>query len=126
MAMARVWAPENFRAAAGLRDQRLDHRLQARVLVVMQMIGLGCGKEDAVDAAAEDTAEKGVSSGPEGTQDGRHRLAQILQRLRPRMDRAQRIDQNDLPVDAREMGAEEGFDHLPLVGLVAAREFMGE
>jgi hypothetical protein len=35
----------------------------------------------------------------------------------PGMDRAQRVDQHDLPVDPREMGAEEGFDHLALVGL---------
>jgi hypothetical protein len=73
-----------------------------------------------------EAGEKGVPAGAEGAEDRRHGLPQVLQRGRTRVDRAERVHQHDLPVDPREMGAEEGFDDLALVGLVTAGEFAGE
>ena len=42
------------------------------------------------------------------------------------MQRAQHIDQHDLPVDPGEMRAEERLDHLGLVGLIPAVHFLPE
>ncbi len=94
------------------------------MLGMVQVIGLGGGKQDAVHAlAAQKPGKKRGSSGPERPQETGERLAQIIERTRPGMDRPQHIHQHHLPVDAGEMGAEKRFHHLRLVGVEAAGEF---
>ena len=83
------------------------------------MIGLGGGEQDAVDARTEQRAEKRASADPETIENARQRRLEIVQGFRSGVERRQRIDQHDLPVQPREMVAEKRADHHVLVGLVA-------
>ena len=56
---------------------------------------------------------------PEAGEDVGQRRLEIGDRGRAGIERAQRIDQHDLPVEPREVVAEEGADDDVLVGLVA-------
>ena len=97
------------------------------MLGVVEVIRLGGGKEDLLDALAkEELRQEGVPTGPEGAEDVGHGLAEVLDGLRTCMDRAKHVYQNDLAVDPGEVVAEEGFDYLALVGLEAAGEFAPE
>lgn len=70
------------------------------MLRVVQVIRLGGRKQDLFHPLADqDARQEGIPPRPEGPQDIRHGLAQILDRARPLVDRAKRIDQHHLPVD---------------------------
>ena len=92
------------------------------MLAVVQVVGLGRGEEDAVDAPAEDRRQPRVPAGAEAGEDLGHRGAQVLDRARPVVDGAERVDQHHLPVEPGEMVAEERRDHHALVGLEAPLE----
>ena len=109
-------------AGAGVADQRLGDGGEAGVLGVVQVVGLGGGEEDAVDAAAEDRREPGARAGAEAGEDLGHGGAQVLDRARAVVDGAERVDQHDLTVEAGEVVAEEGCDDDALVGLEALLE----
>ena len=104
--------------------QRAHDRGQAVMLAVMQMIGLGCGKQDLVDPLlAHHPRQKARPPGPKGCQDRGHGLAEIGHGFRSAMDRLQDIDQHHLAIDPGKMSAEKRFDHLRLIGLEAAFAF---
>ncbi len=88
----------------------------------MQVIGLGRGEQDAVDAPAEDRREPRVGAGAERGQDVGHRRAQVLDRARAVVDGAERVDQHHLPVEPGEVVAKERLDHDALVGVEALLE----
>ena len=114
--------PGELRPVARLAQHRLHERGEARVLGVVQVIGLGGGKEQPLHPPAlHQPREKGVATGAERAEDIGHRAAGLLDRAGALMERAQQIDQHDLPVDPGEMRAEEGPHDLALVGLEAAR-----
>ncbi|MPL67378.1 hypothetical protein SDC9_13069 [bioreactor metagenome] len=114
--------PGKIGAVLRLAQKRAGDRGQPRVLRMVQMVGLGRGKENALDPPrAKERGQHPGLAGAEGGKDPRHRSPQILERRGPGMDRAEHVDQHHLPVDAGEMLAEEGLDHLVLVGLEAAR-----
>ena len=89
---------------------------------VVQVVGLGGGEEDAVDAAAEDGREPGARAGAEAGEDLGHGGAQVLDGARAVVDGAERVDQHDLPVEPGEVVAEERPDDDALVGLEALLE----
>ena len=92
------------------------------MLTVVQMVGLGRGKEDFLDPfAAQKLRQKSVASGFEAAKDIAHGSAQILDRTGALIDRAKRIHQHDLPVNPRKVIAKERFDHLPLIRLEPPR-----
>ncbi len=94
--------------------------VKLRVLRVVQMVGLGRGKQDLLHPlAAKDRGQKAIAPGAEGGQHLGHGAAQILHRLRALMDRPQHIDQHDLPVDPGEMVAKERLHDARFVGVVA-------
>ena len=109
-------------AGAGVAHQRLGDGGELAVLGVVQMVGLGGGEEDAVDAAAEDRRQPGARPGAEAGEDLGHRGAQVLDRARAVVDGAERVDQHHLPVEPGEVVAEERGDHHALVGLEALLE----
>ena len=72
-----------------------------------------------VDARAEDRGEARGPAGAKGAQHVGERVLEVAQRRRPGIQRRQRVDQHDLPVEPGEMIAEERAHHMRLVGLVA-------
>ena len=94
------------------------------MLLMVDVIGFGRGKEDAFDTlAAQQARQEIVSPRAEGRQDRGHRLPHVLDCGGAFVDRAKRIDKHDLPVDAGKVVAKERFDHPCLVGLKPARAF---
>ena len=112
--------PDPFGARDRLRRQRAQDRLQPVVARMMQMVGLGRREQDAVDARAEDRGEPRGAAGAEGAHDFGERVLEIGERGRAGVQRRQRVDQHDLPVEPGEMIAEERPHHMRLIGLVAA------
>ena len=107
-----------IRATLRVGHERFHDACQPGVLGVVEVIGLGGGEEDLFDTLAEEElGQEGVPAGAEGGEDIAHGLAEVFDRLGSGMDRAQRIDENDLAVDPGEVIAEEGFDDFALVGL---------
>ena len=85
----------------------------------MQMIGLGRGEHDAVDTRREQARPQAVRSGPEAVEDLGHGAFEVGDRRLAAVQRGEHVDQHDLPVEPREMIAEEGPHHVGLIGLVA-------
>ena len=85
----------------------------------MQVIGLGGGEQDAVDARAHQFARQVVPAGAEAGEDRRERVLQVVQRRRAGVEGGERVDQHDLPVEPREMLAEERTHDRVLISLEA-------
>ena len=117
--MTSISAPTPFARAIALRGQHAQDRLQPVVADVVEMVGLGGGEQDAVDARAEDRAQRRGAPGAEGAQHLGQRVFEIAHRRRAGIERAERIDQHDLAVEAAEMVAEERLDDVGLIRLVA-------
>ena len=83
------------------------------------MIGLGSGEQDAVDARAHQHAGEAVPAGAKTGEDRRERVFEVVQRRRSGIERRKGIDQHDLPVEPREVLAEERPHHRALIGLEA-------
>ena len=86
---------------------------------MVQMIGLGGGKQDAVDPRPEQAGEQRAASDPQAIQDPRQRRFEVDQGFRSGVECRERIDQDDLAIEPREMIAKERPDHDVLVGLIA-------
>ena len=86
---------------------------------VVQQVGLGRGEQHAVDAAAEEVGEERVRALPEAGEDVGQRVLQVLYGGGPGIERGERIDQHDLPVEPGEMAIEEGLHDGGDIGLVA-------
>ena len=110
--------------ALGARD-RLARSSARRIsssrswLDVVQMVGLGRGEQDAVDARAEDRGERRGAAGAKRAHHLGQRVFEIAHRRRAGIQRAERVDQHDLPVEPAEMVAEERLHDMRLIGLVA-------
>ncbi len=75
---------------------------------VVDMIGLGRGEEDAIDAAREG-AEEGMGLAlAEAGEDGGERGFEIGDGGRAGIEGAQRVDEDDLAIEPGEVIAEEG------------------
>ena len=86
---------------------------------VVQMVGLGRGDQDAVDAAREKVGQETAAAGAEAGEDFGHRAFEVGHRAGPGIQRLHGVDQHDLPVEPGDVLAEERLDHMRLVGLVA-------
>ena len=118
--------PDPFGARDRPRRQGPQDRLQPVVARMMQMVGLGRREQDAVDAGAEDRGEARGASGAERAHDVGQRVLEIAERGRAGVERGERVDQHDLPIEPGEMIAKERPDDMRLIGLVAARHHRGE
>ena len=87
--------------------------------LVVQMIGLGGGEQNAIDPRPEKTAEDRAAADAEAIENAGQRGFEIVQRFRPGIERGERIDQHDLPVEPGKMVAEERAHHDVLVGFIA-------
>ena len=94
-------------AFAGARHHAAEDRFQPVVVAVMELVGLGGGEQDAVDAARHQTGQPVGAAEPEGGEDRGKRGLEVGDRGRSGVQRGQRVDQHDLPVEAGEMVAEE-------------------
>ena len=101
------------RAIARLGELGED-RLEPVVALMMQMVGLGGGKQDAVDARGEQARPQAVRAGPEAFEDLGHGALEIGDRGLAAVQGREHVDQHDLPVEPREMIAEEGPHHVLL------------
>ena len=77
MASTSTSAPEKFGAGDGAVGEPPHDRLQPVVALMMQMVGLGRGDQDAVDAAREQVGEEAAAAGPEAGEDLGHRALQV-------------------------------------------------
>ena len=125
-AITSISAPTPSTRAIAFAVSDAQDRLQPVVALVMQMIGLGRGEQDPVDAGTEDRGEVRRASGAEGAHDVGERILEILDRRRAGIERRERVDQHDLPVEPGEMIAKERPRHMRLIGLVAARHHRRE
>ena len=72
-----------------------------------------------VDPRPEQAGEQAGAADPETIENSHQRAFQIVQRFRSGVERRERIDQNHLAVQPREMIPEEGAHHHVLVSLIA-------
>ena len=86
---------------------------------MMQMIGLGGGKQNAINPRPEQVAEQRATADPEAIQNARERRFEVVQRFRSGVEGRERIDQHDLAIEPGEMIAEERTHHDVFVSLVA-------
>ena len=107
-------------ARHGAVGEPAHDRLQPVVALVMQMVGLGRGDQDAVDAAREQVGEEAAAAGPEAAEDLGHRALEIGHRAGAGIERLHGVDQHDLAVEPGDVLAEERLYDMRLVGLVAA------
>ena len=115
-----------FGARDRTRRQQAQDILQAIMAGMMQMVGLGRREQDAVDARAEHRRKQRRAAGAKGLQHFGQRVFEIAHRRRAGIQRRQRVDEHDLPVEPREMIAKEGTHDMRLIGLVAPLHHRGE
>ena len=108
-----------MRASHRVVGEQSEDRLKPVMARVMEMIGLGRGEHDAVDARREQARPQAVRSGPEAVEDLGHGAFEVGDRRLAAVQRGEHVDQHDLPVEPREMIAEERPHHVGLIGLVA-------
>mmetsp|Transcript_335 Transcript_335/g.954 ORF Transcript_335/g.954 Transcript_335/m.954 type:complete len:234 (-) Transcript_335:676-1377(-) len=121
------FGPCKTRPVARIAGQRLHDGGQAAMLAVMQMVGLGCRKEDFFHPLAPDQLrQKPVPTGLKRRQDIGHRTAHVLHRRRAGMNRAKRIHQHNLTVNSGKVITKKRAHDLRLVGLIAARHFAAQ
>jgi hypothetical protein len=100
---------------------------QLGVVRVVQMIGVGRGKQDTLDPTPpKQPVEERVPPGPKRRQDIGKGLPHILDRPWASINRPQHIDQDNLPVDPCEMVGKERPDHIALVALIAALKLLSQ
>ena len=119
-------APEKFGAGNRACGQLPQDRLQPVVTAVMEMVRLGRRHQDPVDFWPEQLVQRIAAPDPEGREHLVEGVLEVAQRRRSGIERGQRVHQHDLPVEPGEMVAEERFDHMALVGLVAALHHRGQ
>ena len=91
---------------------------------MVNVIGLGGRKEDFLNAAlAQEAHETPDPARAKRGENISHDPAQVFDRFRAGMDRAQRIYEHDLAVDTRKVIAEERTHDLAFIGLISALKF---
>ena len=115
-----------FRARDGPRREQAQDIFEPVVARVVQMIGLGRRKQDAVDLRTKQCGHEARAARAKRDEDFRQRGFEIAHGGWAGVQRRQRVDQNDLAIQPREMIAEEGLHHMRLVGLVAPLHHRGE
>ena len=79
------------------------------------MVGLGRGKQDPVDAGAEEPAQQASPAEPERGEDRVERQTVIGKSLLAGVQRTQHVDEHDLPVHVTRELCEEGLhDNAPV------------
>ena len=119
-------APANLARSTRALDQFPEDRLQAVVIAVVEVVGLGRGEENTVDPPGDETGQPASPADAEGGKDRGERGFEIGERRRSGVQRLQRVDENDLAVEAREMIAKERTHDGVLVGGVAAGHHRAE
>ena len=106
-------------ALDGAVGQPAHDRLQPVVRLVVQVIGLRRGDEDAVDAAREEVGEEIAVSLPEAAQNLGQRPLEVGHGAGAGIHCLHGVDQHDLAVEPGDVLAKERLHHMRLVGLVA-------
>ena len=122
----RTAAPENAARSAARRVSRSKQPREIVVVGVVDVIGLGRREDDAVDPPRQDGGEPARLAGTEGGEHVGERRLKIAERRRPGIQRREHVDQHDLPVEPREVIAEERLHHMRLIRLVAPLHHGGE
>ena len=86
----------------------------------MQVVGLGRGKQNAVDARTDQRAEQRAPSDAEAFEDRRHRGFEVMQGIGAGVEGGERVDQHDLAIEPCEVIAEERAHDDALVGFEAS------
>ena len=94
-------------------------RFEMVALQCRDMIGLGRGEQDPVDARAEEEPQQAAPAKAEGGENGFERQALIGKGLLAGVERAQHVDEDDLPVDAAGEQREKRLNDHPLIRLEA-------
>ena len=110
------------RALGRVGNQPVEDGFKPVVAGVMHMVGFGRGEQDTIDLAGERAQQRIGLALAETSQHGGKGGFEIGHRCRTGIERAQRIHQDDLPIQPGEMIAEEGPHHLGLIGLEAVFE----
>ena len=92
----------------GAGDDAAEDRLEAVMVAVMEMVGLGRRKEDAVDAAGHQAGQPVGAAKAIGRQDRGQRRLEVGNGGAAGVDRGQRVDQHDLAIEAGEVIAKKG------------------
>ena len=96
-----------------------EDRFEPVVALLVEMVGLGGGEHDAVDARGEQARPQAVRPGSETFEDLGHGALEIGHGGLTAVQRREHVDQHDLAIEPREMIAEEGPHHMRFIGLVA-------
>jgi hypothetical protein len=125
-------------AATSMRAPAYCARLAASSMTALRMpasavmagvvheVGLGGGKQDAVDAPAEELRQPGVGALAEGAEHVGQRRLEVGDRRRPGIEGREHVDEHDLPVEPGEMVEEERPHHMGDIGVVAPFHHVGE
>ncbi len=106
--------------------RRPDDGLQPVVALVVQMIGLRCGNENAADAPLHEARQEIGAARAKAGKDFRQRPLQIGHSRRAGIHCLHGIDKDDLPVEPGDVLAEERLHHVGLVGFVTPLHHCGE
>ena len=113
-------------AAHGAIGDDAQDRLQPVVAGGMDVVRLGGGEQQLVDAAHEQRAQPVAGAGAEHAQDGLERALQVDDGVAALVERPEHVDEHDLPVEAAEVVAEERPHDVRLIALEAPRHHGGE
>ena len=114
-------APANRARSAAWPTMRGEDGLEAVVVAVVEVVGLGGGEQDAVDAPPHQSGQPVGAAEAEGGEDVGQRRFEVGDGGRAGVEGREGVDENDLPVEAGEVIAEEGANDRRFVRLVAAR-----
>ena len=113
-------------AAHGALGDEAQDRLEPVVARGVDVVGLGGGEQQLVDAAHEQRAQPVGGAGAEHAQDGFERALQIDDGIAALVERPEHVDEHDLAVEAAEVVAEERPHDVRLIALEAPRHHGGE
>ncbi len=91
------------------------------MIEMVQVIRLGGGKQNAVDARADELAQQRAPADAEAIEDRGERAFEIAHRIGPGVEGGERIDQHHLTVEAHEVVVEERPHHDVLIGRISPR-----
>ena len=113
-------------AGDGPRGEVPQDRLEPVVARMVQMIGLGRGEKDLVDLRPEQGRQEVAAARAKRRQHVGHGDFEVAHGGGSRVQRGERVDEDDLAVEPGEMIPEERFDDMRLIGLVAPLHHGGE
>ena len=114
------------RAAHGALGDEAQDRFEAVVARGMDVVGLGRGEQELVDAPADERAEPRGAPDAEHAQHAVERVLQVGDGLAPLVHGAEHVDEHDLAIEPAEMVAKERPHDVRLIALEAPRHHGGE